>query len=164
MGVRAGNGHPNGGSIFPHDAPTSAGGHSNGYMSYTREFSSHFEQQTTFETRQQLHHFNNSIPAFVPPFFAKELLDSDVRILIFHLAIFVFLTNIPRLQESQQISQNSSEILANFAFLTKIFLQVCDGTEIIGKRIARLVHSTTVLARLLQKFCKTCVPHTKVRS
>ena len=62
----------------------------------------------------------------------------------------------PRLQESQ-ILQNSSEILANFAFLTRI-LQVCKRIAI----FARLVHSTIFLARFLQKFCKICVLHTKI--
>ena len=62
----------------------------------------------------------------------------------------------PRLQESQ-ILQNSSELLANFAFLTRI-LQVCKRIAI----FARLVHSTIFLARFLQKFCKICVLHTKI--
>ena len=62
----------------------------------------------------------------------------------------------PRLQESQ-ILQNFSEILANFAFLTRI-LQVCKKIAI----FARLVHSTIFLAKFLQKFCKICVLHTKI--
>ena len=62
----------------------------------------------------------------------------------------------PRLQESQ-ILQTSSEILANFAFLTRI-LQVCKKIAI----FARLVHSTIFLAKFLQKFCKICVLHTKI--
>ena len=62
----------------------------------------------------------------------------------------------PRLQESQ-ILQNSSEYLANFAFLTRI-LQVCKKIAI----FARLVHSTIFLAKFLQKFCKICVFHTKI--
>ena len=62
----------------------------------------------------------------------------------------------PRLQESQ-ILQNSSEILANFAFLTRI-LQVCKKIAI----FARLIQSTIFLAKFLQKFCKICVLHTKI--
>ena len=75
LGVRVGPSHANGGSMNPHDATTSGGSH-NGYTSYHREFSSHYEQQTSFETKK--FHLSSSVPAFVPPFFAKELLDSDV--------------------------------------------------------------------------------------